>query len=946
MHMRALAAVLTIAVAAQATAQQQRPVADSFALTAPLPIDPKVRVGTLPNGIRYYVRKNAKPEKRAELRLVVNAGSIQEKDDQRGFAHFVEHTAFNGTRHFKKNDLVKYLQSIGVRFGADLNAYTSFDETVYILPVPTDTPRIVTQAFTILEDWARGQIFDSAEVIGERGVVREEWRGGKGAGERMLQQFLPIALKNSLYAQRLPIGTEQSIMSATAPKLRAFYDAWYRPDLMAVVAVGDFDVADIEAKIRQHFAGIPRKPNAPVRTPAPIPGNQAPLVAIASDNEATSTEVNLLFKLPALPTRTVGDYRRDLTVQLYLQMLNSRLSEITQRPDAPFIGAGASKGGFVGRELSPFSLGAAVADGGVERGLEALLIEARRVDQFGFLQSELDRARTNTLRFYERAYAERDKSNSDVYADEYIRAYLEGESIPGIEFEYAAAQKLLSTVTLEDVNKLAAGWITDENRVVVVQAPIKDGVRPPTEAGILAVFNRAAQAPVVAYTENVSSDALIDGIRPAGTIVSQRARPAGVSEWTLSNGARVLVKPTDFKADEIVFGAYSSGGTALASDADFMSAAVASQIVGLSGLGKLNLIDLRKKLAGKAARVGPTVSEMTEGFSGSASPKDIETLFELVYLHFTGARFDTTAFAAFKNNVAPFLANRGADPDQVFSDTIQVTLGQHSFRARPLTAATFAEVNGEKAVSFFKDRFADAGDFTFVFVGSVDTTALKPLVERYLASLPATGRVDRPVSKEPGPPKGVVQRTVRRGIEPKASTAIAFTGSCVSTPENRLAMRALVDAFELRLVESLREKLGGTYSPDVGGGCSRIPRQEYAIQVRFESSPDNVESLTKAVFALVDSLKTQGPTAADVEKVREQILRSREVEVKQNGYWLGNIMAREQAGEDIGGLQDTYDAMVRRLTAAQIQAAAKQYLDVGNYARFVLLPERSGPPTP
>ncbi len=627
-------------------------------------------------------------------------------------------------------------------------------------------------------------------------------------------------------------------------------------------------------------------------------------------------------------------------------MLNSRLGEITQRPDAPFIGAGASKGGFVGREIAPFSLGAAVADGGVERGLEALLIEARRVDQFGFLQSELDRAKTNMLRSYERAHAERDKSNSDAYADEYIRSYLEGEAIPGIEFEYTAAQRLLPTIALADVNRLASGWITDENRVIIVQAPIKAGVTLPTEAGLLGVFDRAAKAQVVAYTENVSGDALIDAIRPAGRIVQTRAKPAGVTEWTLSNGARVLVKPTDFKADEILFGAYSPGGTALVSDADFMSAVLSSQVVGLSGLGTLNLIDLRKKLAGKAARVSPTMGEMTEGLSGSASPKDLETLFELAYLHFTGARLDTTAFAAFRNNVAPFLANRGADPGQAYSDTIQVTLAQHTFRARPLSPATFAEVSGDKAIAFFRDRYGDAGDFTFVIVGTVDTTALKPLVERYLASLPATERVDQPVSKEPGPPKGVIQKTVRRGVEPKASTLMVFTGPCVSTPENRFAIRALVDAFELRLVETLREKLGGTYSPDVSGSCSRVPRQEYSIQVNFESSPENVEALSQAVFALVDSLQRQGPTAADVEKVREQILRSREVEVKQNGYWLNNIMAREQAGEDIGGLLEAYDAMVRRLTPEQVQSAAKQYLNVSNYARFVLLPERGGPPTP
>jgi zinc protease len=935
--------LLAFLAAAPAVAQAPKPAAatDSFALTARIPTDSRIRSGTLPNGLKYYIRKNTKPEKRAELRLVVNAGSVLETESQRGYAHFVEHTAFNGTRNFAKNDLVKYLQSIGVRFGADLNAYTGFDETVYILPIPTDTARIVAQAFTILEDWAHGQIFDTTEVINERGVVHEEWRSGKGAGERMLMQWLPIALKNSLYAQRLPIGTEQTIMSATAATLRPFYRDWYRPDLMAVVAVGDFDVADIERRIRTHFSRIPRaRPTAPKRPIVPIPGNKEPLIAIASDKEATSTEVSLFFKQPAQATKTVGDYRRDLIGNLYLSMLNDRLNEITQKPDAPFIGAGASKGGFVGREVSPFSLGAAVQDGAVERGLEALLVEARRVDQFGFLQSELDRARQDMMRGYERAYAERDKTQSGRFAEEYIRVYLEGEAAPGIEWEYRAVQKLLPTISLADVNRLAAGWITDEDRIVIVQAPQKDSVKLPTQASILAAFDRASKAPVVAYTETVSSDALIASAPTPGRIVATRALPSGVFEWKLSNGARVLVKPTDFKADQILFGAYSPGGHAFASNADYMSAVLAPQIVGLSGLGAFSRVDLGKKLAGKAASVSPSISEMGEGLQGSASPKDLETLFELTYLTFTGVRLDTTAWTAFKQNVAPFLANRGVDPEQVFSDTMQVTMAQNDFRARPISPATFGEVNPERAIAFYRERFADASDFTFALVGNVDSTTLRPLVERYLASLPNLGRKDSTTSKSLGPPKGVIQKTVRKGVEQKANTTIFFTGACRYAPEDRFALRTLIDAIELRLVETLREKLGGTYSPNVDGGCSRSPRQEYSVVITFQSSPENVEPLTQATMALIDSIKTHGPLQADVDRVREQITRRREVEVKENTYWLSNILARDQAGEDIGGLTTAYDEMVRKLTAAQIKEAAQRYLNTANYARFVLLPEK------
>lgn len=939
---RSLALSLTLVAPVLLGAQQAKPTGTGapIPLTAVLPVDPKIKIGTLPNGIKYYIRKNAKPEKRAELRLVVNAGSVLETEDQLGLAHYVEHTAFNGTTHFAKNDLVKYLQSIGVRFGADLNAYTGFDETVYILPIPTDTARIVEQAFTILEDWARGQVFDSTEVINERGVVREEWRLGKGAGDRMLHQWLPTALKGSLYAERLPIGNEQSIMTATPARLRSFYDTWYRPDLMAVVAVGDFDAAAIEAQIKKHFSKIPKATNPKPRRLAEVPPNKEPLIGIGHDKEATSSDVELLFKLPVEKTRTVGDYRRDLVQRLYLGMLNARLDEIAQKPDAPFLGAGASKGTFVGRSTEAFTLAAGVKDGGIDRGLEALLLEAKRVDEFGFLQSELDRQKQSLVRGYERAYVERDKTQSASLVGELVNNYLVGEAIPGIEYEYKIVQQLVPTVTLADVNKLASKWITDENRVVIAQSPEKDGVKIPTRAELLAVFESAGKTPVTAYTENLSSEALIAAEPANGKVVSGRAIPAvNVVEWKLSNGARVLIKPTDFKADEVLFSAYSPGGTSLVSDADYMSAALASQIMANGGVGQFSRVDLQKKLAGKAAAAGASIGETTEGLSGRASPKDIETMFQLIYLNFTAPRLDLSVWEAMKNQFGPYLANRGADPDEVFNDTVQVTMAQHHRRARPLTPAVFAEVDPQKALAFYKDRFADASDFTFLFVGNVDTTALKPLVEKYIASLPSINRKETFKDNGVTAPTGIIERVVRKGVEPKANTVIMFTGKCEYTPVNRFALRALNELVQIKLNESLREQLGGAYSPSAGGSCGRIPRQEYVFQFQFNSAPDNVEKLTKSVFALIDTLKTQGPTAADVAKVREEITRSREVELKQNGFWLANIAGRDQSGEDIAGLLGAYDVLLKGLTAQTIQDAAKKYFDMGNYARFVLLPE-------
>ncbi len=909
----------------------------------PLPADPAVTVGTLPNGLRYYIRENPKPEQRAELRLVINAGSVLEDDDQRGLAHFLEHTAFNGTTHFKKNELVGYLQSIGVRFGADLNASTSFDETVYILPIPTDTARIVEQGFQILEDWARGQLFDSTEVANERGIVFEEWRGSRGAGERMLRQWLPIVLKGSRYAERLPIGTPESIQSATPAKLRRFYRDWYRPELMAVVAVGDFDKRRIEQLIKQHFSGIPR-PATPRPRPAPdVPGNRAPLVAVATDPEATSSNVTVLFKLPHEATRTVGDYRRDVMQQLYLGMLNGRLAEIAQRPDAPFLGAGSSNGSFFARTQDAFTLAAGVKDGGIAAGLEALLTEARRVDQFGFLAAELEREKQDLLRGYERAYAERSTTNSGAFVGEYVSNFLTGDAFPGIAYEYQLVRRLLPGVSLADVNGLARAWISDSNRVIVAQAPAKAGLRVPTAGELLAVFDRVARSPVLAYSETLSTEPLVARLPAAGRVVAERRTPElGLAEWRLSNGARVLVKPTTFKADEVLMTAYSPGGTSLAPNEAFMSATLAPQIVELSGIGSFSRVDLAKKLSGKAAGVAATIGETSEGLSGRASPKDLETLFQLIHLHFTAPRLDSAAFAAFRNQAAQVIANRGQVPEQVFSDTVQVTLSGHDFRDRPLTAATFAEVDARRALAFYKDRFADAGDFTFVFVGNVALDSLRPLVERYLASLPSTNRKESYRDTGGATPKGVVEKVVRRGVEPKATTLLVFTGPFGYTPANRFALASLTEFVQIRLTETLREQLGGTYSPSVSGSGSRVPRQEYTIQLRFGSSPENADRLTRSALALIDTLKAKGPTAAEVEKVKEQMLRAREVQTKQNAYWLGNIAGRDQAGEDLTGLLGAYDAMIRALTPAQIQDAARRYFDTGNYARFVLRPEREG----
>jgi len=924
-----LAALLPVAAGAQ------------VANPTPLQSDPAVKVGELGNGLKYYIRKNAKPEKRAELRLVVNTGSIQEDDDQRGYAHFIEHMAFNGTTHFKKNELVDYLQSIGLRFGADLNASTDFEETVYELTIPTDTARIVDKSFVILSDWAHEQTFDSTEVVKERGIVLEEWRSAKGVGDRLTRASFPVIFKGTRYLDRIPIGSDTSILKANPSVLRRYYQQWYRPDLMAVIAVGDFNPDEIEALIKKYFSPIPKAKNPRAKPPTPVPSNAEPLVSITTDKELTSSSVLVGFKRPSETTKTVGDFRRDLIESLYLRMINARMAELTQKPDAPFNSASMSLGSFIGRTTDAFTLGASVKDGGIAKGLQGILIEIRRADEFGFLPSELERVKTNMLRGYERSYLERMTQPHGAYVGTLISTYLFGSTPLSIEYTYPLVQQMLPTIKIDEVNGLATKWITEENRVLLARAPEKEGLKPPTEKELLDVFANAASSRVTAYFESISDAPLLAKIPTPGKILSERTIPGvGVTEWKLSNGSRVLVKPTDFKADEIVLTGGSDGGTSLAPDADYFTANLASTILGISGAGTLSAVDLNKKLTGLAIGASAGVGTYSETVGGNASPRDLEAMFQLLYMRITEPRVDSAAWVAAKQRVVAALPNRGLSPAQIFGDTINATMSQNALRSRPPTVAAYEKVDLQKALAFYKERFADMGDFTYAIVGNVKLDSLKPLVEKYLASLPSQGRKD--VWKDVGnpAPKGVINKTVKAGIEQKAQTEIYFTGPFEYTAENRFVLGALVSVLQIRLNETLREQLGGTYSPNTNGGGGKIPRPEYTINVSYGSSPANVEKLTQSVFAIIDTLQTRGPLQSDIDKVKEQYTRSREQSIKLNGFWLGQIVSREENIDDLQTRLKEYDDRVKNLTVAQVQAAAKLYFNKNNYARFVLLPER------
>jgi len=914
--------------------------AQSAALTQAIPVDPEITLGRLPNGLRYYVRANKKPEKRAELRLVVKAGSILEDDDQRGLAHFAEHMAFNGTRHFPKHDVVAFLESLGMRFGADINAYTSFDETVYMLTVPTDKPETMDRALLILEDWAQAVSFDPVEIDKERGVVLEEWRARRGAGARMQDKVFPIWLKGSRYAERLPIGTPEVLKGFTPDRLKKFYTDWYRPDLMAVVAVGDFDKTAVEGLIKTHFSSLQSPPAPRSRPTYDIPEQPGTRYAITTDKEMTSTSVQVSTLLPARQPGTVGVYRQEMLDRLFSGMLSARLSEITQKPDAPFLQAFAGRGIFLARTRENTNLTALVKEDGVERGLEALLAEVERVSRFGFTATELDRQRQATIRSFERIVAEKDNREALSRANEYVRNFLEQEPLPTADYEFALHQRFLPEMTLDEVNKLATEWFPDRSRIVIVAGPDKAGLAIPDEPKLAAVVKAASTKDLKPYVDTVAAAVLLDSVPAPATIERTTTKDAaGITEWELSNGVKVVLKPTTFKEDEILFRATSPGGTSLASDQDYITASTATQVITAGGIGKFSAVDLRRVLTGKIAVAIPFISELEEGLSGSSSRKDLETLLQLIYLRFTQPRIDSTAFGVEMSRMKTMLANQTALPEFAFRETLSTTMSQNHLRRRFPTPATVDQWSLDKSAAFYKERFADAGDFTFVFVGSFDLGTMKPLVERYLATLPSVNRKETWKDVGVRMPTGIIDKKVEKGIEPKSQVAMVFSGPFVYDQTQRVAIRAMSEILQTRLLDTIREDLGGTYSIGASPTYRKIPNPEYSITIQFGCDPQRTDALVARVLQEVDQFKANGPTEKQLTDEREALLRDFETNTKQNGYLLTQIGVKYQFGEDpvtLWSIPEYY----KKLDGPMIQLAAKTYLSSTNRVTVTLFPEK------
>ncbi len=906
----------------------------------PIPADPGIVTGKLDNGITYYIKLNKKPEKRIELRLAINAGSICETDGQQGLAHFCEHMCFNGTKNFPSNKIISMMEEMGVKFGAELNASTSFDQTIYMLKVPTDSIEWINRGFQVLEDWAHQVSMDDVEIDKERGVITEEWRLGLGAEDRMLAKYVPVILKGSKYAERIPIGKIDIIKSFPYDTLRSFYKTWYRPDLMAVVVVGDIDLKLAEDKVKEYFGKIPKAINPKARIEFPVPDNVEPLISVVTDKEASGFDATIFFKHPKSDNITYTDYRNQLMRTLYTGMLNNRLQEIAQKPESPYLYAGAGYSPFVvSRSIDVYSLSVGAKENQIEKSLDVVLTENERVRQFGFTATELEREKKDILSMYEKMAKESDKTESRSYADEFIRNYLTQECIPGIQKEFEITKEFMPGITLDEVNKLGKSWTTDNNIVALVTAQQKDGINVPSEQKIAEIIKSVKLKKIEAYVDKVSDVPLLSAVPKASKVVKRTDDKAfGFTQLKFANGVQMILKSTDFKNDEIVLSAFSPGGISLYPVADVMSATLAPTIITQSGLGDYDLIGLQKKLSGNTAKLTPYINELREGVNGNCSPKDLETMLQLNYLYFTKIRRDESAYNAYISRIKNMIKPVRSTPQMIFSDTLSKIISLNSPRVITLPSdAQLDQINLDRAIAIFKDRFADASDFTYLMVGNFKVEEVIPLLEKYIGGLPAIKRKETWRDETPGFPKGLVVVDVPKNSEPQSTVAMVWKGDFKWNDQDRQGFNMLMNILAIKCRESMREDQGGVYGVSINGSASKLPKPQFTVSASWGCNPENIKKLSQTVLDEMEKIKKDGPTETDLNKVKETLIRERETKVKENGFWLTALQNHFFNGDALLSLDD-YKTFVNSFTQDKIKVLANKYLNTSSYVQVALTP--------
>ena len=911
---------------------------------APLPIDSKVRYGKLDNGLTYYIRHNELPKGRADFYIVHNVGSVLEEENQRGLAHFLEHMAFDGSKHFPNDGMDRYIESVGMRGGENFNAYTSFDETVYmVMNAPVDKPGVTDSCLLILHDWTGFLSLTDSAIAKERGVIREEWRTRQDAQARLWEQQLPKMYPGSHYANRLPIGSIEVIENFKPDELRAYYKKWYRPDQQAVIIVGDVDMAEVERKVHEMFGDIPAPVNPAERKEVEVPDNDKPLVSVATDKEASNTILYLFYKHDNLPKErraTIEGVIHTYIQSICASIMAERFDAIVRQPDPPFIYAEGydSDNYMVARTKGAWTTAAMVKDDVVEWALFALVLENERARQFGFTRGEYDRAKANVLKSFESIYNEREKLPNSAYSQEYVGHFTEGGYIPGIEMEYKLMQQIAQELPLEVINQYVAQAISKRNVVISLTGPDKAGVTYPTEAELLAMFEEAHLQIVEPYVENVSDEPLIPVLPAPGKIVKSEEGLLGSTVLTLNNGVRVVLKPTTLKRDQVLLSASSPGGSSLYGKDEIVNLKAFNEVISLGGLGEFSAIDLQKRLAGKNVNCSLSLSMDQELVDGSAVPADLKTLFELVHLSFTAPRRDYEAFESYKGRMVAQLRDVELDPMIAFTDSLIVAIYGDDPRTRRLRPADFDRISYDRILEIERERFGDASDFTFTLVGSFHVDSVKPYIEQYLATLPSKGRVEQAdVNQVPKPRTGEFSNRFSRPMEtPKVSVLHYYSGQMDYTLEDRVAATMLEQVLDLVYMEKVREAEGGTYGVSASVSISSFPEGQAGIQVYFDTDPNKWERMSEITTTELRRIADEGPREVDFNKTRDNLLKRFAENQQGNEYWLAILGGYYYRGFD--AFTD-YETTVQGMTPAKIQAFAKRLLDQGNHTEVIMSAE-------
>lgn len=904
-----------------------------------VPLDPKTRMGTLENGFTYYIRHNETPENRAEFYLFNDVGAILETAEQNGLAHFAEHMAFNGTDNFPDKGVLDYMESIGVKFGHNVNAFTSYDMTVYNLAnVPVAREGVIDSSLLVLHDWAGKVSYENEEIDNERGVIHEEWRTRRSAEFRMRRQTNMVLFEGSKYAEHDIIGDIDIIDNFEYETLKSFYDDWYRPDLQAVAIVGDVDVELVEKKIKDLFSGLEMPENAKERYVAEVPDHKEPRVAIVTDEEASRSMVSIYYKHDAITEKDMDYYRQTYLHKLYMRMINNRLSELTQQANPPFV-YGYSYYGNVVRDKDAFVSLALAGNDQLLDAVEALTTENQKVLNHGFTATELERTKKSMLSDLKKQYNNRNKVKSRKLVWNYLSHFMTDEPAPGIEFEYDYAQKVFPEIELDEVNELAGKWITDENMVVAINAIEKEGTELPEKEDILKTIATVKGMQLEKYEDAVTDKPLVEDIEKAGEVINEStSEKLGTTTMELSNGLKITVKPTDFKENEILMKAYSPGGLSLVDDQEIASARLMSAFMSVNGLGEFSSIALNKKLSDKNVSVNASLSDLKEEIRGNCESKDLETMLQLTHLHFMEPREDEVAAASIKQRYGALLENRSADPRYAFRDSVQAIKSNYHKRESPFDKELLEKSDYQKAREIYAERFSNASDFEFFFVGNIDPEEAKPLFEKYLGSLKTTNKQENFVDHGIYPPKGEVKKVIEREMKvPKASVYVNFNGDFNYDKKNILLMRAIDHILELRYTETIREEQGGSYGVGVRASTSNYPKERFSLSMQFDCAPEKYEMLKEIVYEEAEKLYTEGPSKEDLKKAREYFLKLREEQLKENSFWLSALEKKSWNKMDV--TDDDYESMVKSLTVKDIKKAAKKYLKGAGNIDVVMIPE-------